>query len=103
MNIPYTFNLHDHDDDNQWPEIGLVHLELDLTITLGNPYNYGEDADGKRGEQRQDIESVVLSNINYLTEEVPENLKDFISEWFSEYYTLEDWCALIEKNGGYEK
>ena len=56
MNIPYTFNLHDHDDDNQWPEIRLIKLELDLTITLGNPYWYGEDADSRRGEQRQDID-----------------------------------------------
>lgn len=100
MNIPYTFNLDGYDDDNQWPEIGLVPLELDLDVTESAPYRYGEDADGNRGETRQDVE-YKLADITFLLD-IPENLKDFIREQFAKYYDSSDYAAIVERNGGIE-
>ena len=103
MIIPYTFSLDETgDDDNMWPEWSRIPLSLELDVNWGRSYSYGEDADGNRGEERQDIDDVKLVYINYLLHGVPESLQDHIKEWFKEYYTLSDWIALIEKEGNAE-
>ena len=104
MIIPYTFSLDETgDDDNQWRGWNRIPLSLELDVTLGNKYLYGADADGNRGEERQDIDDVKLVCINYLLNCVPQNLQDHIQEWFKEHYTLSDWIALIEKEAGFEE
>lgn len=38
-------------------------VEADFDVDLSDPYNYGEDRDGNRGEMRQDYESVEDANV----------------------------------------
>jgi len=62
---------------------GTTH-ECEITIAPGFPYSYGEDADGNRGEARQDWEVVGA-------EAYPTIAQDDILDF-------EDWCSDVLHN-----
>lgn len=83
---------YESDNENHPPK---VKVEIHLSYTLSNPYLYGADSDGRRGEERQDIEDVVIDEIVIPTEgDLPEALTDEIRAYY-ENWDQENWEGVM--------
>jgi len=90
--IETTFDMDGEEDE--YPGIENVKVEITIKEYISDPYLYGADLDGNRGEERVESEFGVAKVIFPDADKVPEKLQAMIRRHYHRY-DAEDWSQLV--------
>jgi hypothetical protein len=91
-NIETVFDMDGYEDE--YPGIESVKVEITVKERISDPFLYGADADGNRGEERVESE-FELVRVEFPSEyNVPVGLQVLIRGYYNRYDS-EDWSGLV--------